>query len=572
MSRHQLAPCRTTSGSKKQQFFAWCRFWQGATMHCYAGDTRQTSMSSFAAGCEVGENAAQPPPSGNARQSRVIEVAESLLQDYYTRLSTDPLSLSSLYLENAEVIYTGRELNVDAVYACGRAEIEDFLRSDAANKFRCARVVVDALHPQASPTSFFGISLFAKGRLFLSKPTTGVSNIPNFVQTPYVHFVSLAPPAKPGTWGEMPPLYIANEYFHLLNISLSTPSGRLPVVEVPPALMMRSTDPPTAPVSAHTGCVTHTDIPVSAPSLPSPRSDPAVAKETESATRHAPLAKDHSQSSIAASQPRPSSSSNHRWSQDGGDGVSSRHNMRSSNSYQHQSLQQHEPSQQRSTVHAQPGFSFDMPDDQIVSALSECIRQIGGGSCHSISKPRAVSGGSEYPYFFIHCDSQESAQLLLNIKNIHVLGQDVRLSPQRPSAHRAHYTLWNRGGGSSFRSSALPRGTLSRRSGEDRGVSSSARTGSDVPAGDGETHTSAGAPHRSSLQRGGRGSSSRGGWMRRSGFHNGPGRGGSSLRGGAVSVSGSRGGASPLRKSVLVKSDGSRVSTSGDLVTSPREV
>eukprot|EP01056_Protomagalhaensia_sp_Gyna25_P002109 Protomagalhaensia_sp_Gyna_25__2108@NODE_2139_length_1263_cov_91_981209_g1767_i0_p1_GENE_NODE_2139_length_1263_cov_91_981209_g1767_i0NODE_2139_length_1263_cov_91_981209_g1767_i0_p1_ORF_typecomplete_len351_score44_67NTF2/PF02136_20/0_0087_NODE_2139_length_1263_cov_91_981209_g1767_i02101226 len=261
---------------------------------------------------------------GGGGQSRVIEVAEQLLQDYYTRLSTEPGMMTALYLENAEVIYTGKELTVDAVYACGRSEIEDFFRSEAAGKFRGARVVVDALHPQVSPTASFGISLFAKGRLFLQQAG-------QFVQTPYVHFVSLAPPPKP-TWGEPPNLFIANEYFHLLSLGLTR--------EDPPA--------------------------------------PAVS---------------------ISEKPEP-------------------------------------PGPGR-TVHAQPGFPAHVADEAVVSELTAAIQQQRpGGACVKISKPR-ISAGGEYGYFFIHCDSAESAQLLLTAKTISILGQELKLAPQRiaPKLH-----------------------------------------------------------------------------------------------------------------------------------------
>eukprot|EP01055_Gregarina_sp_Pseudo9_P002728 Gregarina_sp_Pseudo_9__2727@NODE_296_length_3256_cov_24_516941_g277_i0_p1_GENE_NODE_296_length_3256_cov_24_516941_g277_i0NODE_296_length_3256_cov_24_516941_g277_i0_p1_ORF_typecomplete_len503_score144_22NTF2/PF02136_20/0_0012SnoaL_4/PF13577_6/0_055_NODE_296_length_3256_cov_24_516941_g277_i016463154 len=501
-------------------------------MHFYAGDTRQASMSSLAAGVEAGGDGTVLSTGSLpvSRQSRVIKIAERLLQDYYTRLSTDPNSLAALYLEDAEVIYTGKELNVDAVYACGRAEIEDFFRSDVASKFRSARVVVDALHPQASPTSYFGISLFAKGRLFLSKSAPHPAASSNyFVQTPYVHFVSLAPPAKPGNWGEIPPLYIANEYFHLLNLNLSPPS-RLSI-EIPPsssAVLRSSEPPPAAPAGGDA-------VSAAAPAAPLP----SLRSDSEAAVPAA-----------AAPPKEPRAASGHRWSQDR---VSDRVSVRGS---------LHDTASQRSTVHAQPGFPVSVSDADIVAALTGCIRSLGSGSCDSISKPRAQmaggSGCSEFPFFFIHCDSPETAQLLLNAKNVHVLGQELRLSPQRSNANsRMHFpsgsgsSSWSRGfrgRGGNLGGARRPPETRSHEMGGsgESGVSQSPPSGQDVDM-----------SHRPSLQRGGVSSSRGGPWVRRGG-----GGFGRSLRGG-VSPSFSR-------KSVLVKNEAaSRVSTSGD-VTSPR--
>eukprot|EP01053_Blabericola_migrator_P011911 Blabericola_migrator_1__11910@NODE_726_length_6713_cov_131_507824_g522_i0_p1_GENE_NODE_726_length_6713_cov_131_507824_g522_i0NODE_726_length_6713_cov_131_507824_g522_i0_p1_ORF_typecomplete_len602_score81_50NTF2/PF02136_20/0_00019_NODE_726_length_6713_cov_131_507824_g522_i020863891 len=593
-------------------------------MHYFAAAAGDTRQSSFGVNCcdVTSHNGDMAPPSNETantagRQSRVIQVAEQFLQKYYTRLSTDPHSMSGLYLENAEVIYTGKELTVDAIYACGRLEVDDFFSSEPANKFRGARVVVDALHPQASPTSFFGVSLFAKGRLFLNGsaggPATG--NPQHFVETPYVHFVSLAPPPKPaGSWGEFPTLYIANEYFHLLNLNLSPALARRPSIDNSSGQdAMQSTAPLTQP----SNCGVAVPPPV-APN-PQPRLQPQARRDCTASARDVsetlvnnaahPLAPPTSAQPPQAQQQQLSKTGSaigyaaSRWGQDtmstarGSQQLPPRSSGENSNDAQNSSValaqangsahqtQTTLPSSQpmaqqssRCTVHAHPGFSVDTPDEEIVTAITECIKVIGPGSCVSISKPRpqpaAVGSPAEYGFFFIHCDCPETAQLLLNIKTINVLGQDLRLSPQRPSAvgQQRYGGAYRQSGGSRNLNSNRRPHLDSRPENGPVGLSSDSRptvseTASQQQYGGPDT----GERHHS-LQRMPRGSSSSRGpsshWVRRGG--GGAIRGGNSLRG-HMSTATNRGNlSSPVRKSVLVKGDSaSRVSTSGDGAAAP---
>lgn len=154
--------------------------------------------------------------SDSTRQSQLIVVAEKLLQEYYTRFSQEPSSLSNLYLDNAEVIYTGKELNVDAVLLTGKDEIHAFFQSEQAARFKGSRVMVDALHPLSSPLSTFAVVMFAKGRMWLPD----LQSADGFAVSAFYHFLCMAPQPK-ASWASPPQYLVANEYLHVSDVTLS---------------------------------------------------------------------------------------------------------------------------------------------------------------------------------------------------------------------------------------------------------------------------------------------------------------------------------------------------------------
>lgn len=188
-----------------------------------------------------------------SRQAMLIEMAESLLHDYYTRFSQDPASLASLYLESAEAIITGKELNIDAELMMGRRDIAAFFSSPRAAIFRQSKIIVDALHPLASPIC--GVSLFSKGRIWLFNAETAEYSL----STVY-HVLYLAPKAKTALFSHPPALFIANEFLHFASLPLFCSP------QVPHFLNSASI----------TNCYPQSDAPTTR-TLP-----PAVSRETES--------------------------------------------------------------------------------------------------------------------------------------------------------------------------------------------------------------------------------------------------------------------------------------------------
>lgn len=395
-------------------------------------------------------------PQNAARQSELIKIAEKVLQNYYTRLSLEPSSLTSCYLDDAELIYTGRQLNVDAVYSTGKIEIEEFFKSSTAAKFRDARFMVEALHPQASSSSPLGLVLFAKGRVWLCKdPITKT-----FFDTPYVHFLTVGPPSKASSFGTAPDLFIANEYLHLLNFeSLS--------VKEPPSTSTLSSEavvnyeqqnPPTKwdPIPTVDKKV---DVPNSKPPPP-----PRVEKQPQAARFNGrrQMHNDYNQRDSRNDHCQQNNRNDH---QNRGDNTTSRNESRLDNrgdkkvnEYQHvempacsdyNSHQQradpprpaHDPPyRDQKTLYACPGLSADVPDMLIIGQINEYIRGLGGnGSCKSVNRPKQYNDSRQSPFFFIQLDSLETFHLLIKARSIKINGETINVSPsienRRPYNH-----------------------------------------------------------------------------------------------------------------------------------------
>lgn len=334
---------------------------------CFAGELLKRDLAMLS-GADAASN----------RQTQLIMVAERLLQEYYTRISQDPSTLPALYLDNAEVIYTGKELNVDAALMAGKEEITEFFSCKIARRFKSARVMVDAIHPLASPLSSFGLVLFAKGRIWLQSPKTGA-----FTVSAFFHFLCMAPQPKFATWNTPPQYFIANEYFHIADLSLCGEENIKPSPNVTP----EAADP-----SLQTD--ENTVITSSAPIAPAGSLGDTSMKQSTANYGGRQIT---SLSAIAGSKTKDS-----------------------------------HPRDQESTLHAQPASPIEVKDDEeLREIISDLVKKTEGcdkGSCLGISRPRFAPSKA---FFFIQFDSQKTAQRMRQIGKIELKTVTVQLSPVR---------------------------------------------------------------------------------------------------------------------------------------------
>lgn len=367
------------------------------------------------------------PPSGgmmemSKRQSTLITMAEKVLHEYYTRLSDDPSTLSSLYLDQAEVIIAGRELNVDAELMTGKHEIEAFFSGPKASHFRGSKVVVDALHPLASPTA--GVVLFSKGRVWLCTPDG------SYAISSFYHFLCLAPRAKASLFSHPPEYLIANEYLHFANVGPLFPHFMPPQAAALHGASLHSAPLQNAPLqSASLHNVTLEKIPLD------PEMHRPAAPQPRTSVREIPLENIPPQDDGLAS-------SRSQTAQEAG------RNPRNGL-----------PRREEHCLHASvadPASVTGMSVEDLAGRLSvtavtqAAVGAVGSNAkCLNVVRPRMMGEDPARAYFFLQFETAETMLALKELGRLTVAGIEVVLSPRRykyPNNRHPGMYLHSRGG------------------------------------------------------------------------------------------------------------------------------